>query len=136
MNVPILKRTRQGTLVLAIAVALALQGRVDPSFQAGIMGSALWAVLGFWAVEVLVKQALVPPGEPKNGRLIGLLVFGKIALYTFAAWALLKEIVPPMSCVVGFSLLLIVLVLMAVTGNAKTGIPPTPRGHDDDANEV
>jgi len=121
---PILKRTRFWTLAAAVVIALVLKTRMEPEFVYGFLGSAVWAVLSFWVVEALMRFALVPPGTPRNGRAIVGLVIAKVALYGAAFWVLLSGFVPPVSCVFGFSLLLIVLVVAAVVGKPTLSIPP------------
>ncbi len=124
MNSPILRRTRLWTLAAAVAISLAMSSRVETRFLLGFLGSAVWAALGFWAVELLVRHALVPPGHPRNGRAVGLLVLGKAALYGVALWVLLADMVPAMSCILGFSLLLVVLVVAALVGKPTLQIRP------------
>jgi len=120
VNSSILKRTRLGTLAVAVLAALAMQASVESRFVWGFLGSAVWAVLGLWAVENLVRKGLVPPGVPRDVRAVALLIGAKALLYGVAFWALLTESVPPVSCLLGFSLLLVVLVVVAVVGK------PTP----------
>jgi hypothetical protein len=98
---------------------------MEPGFVFGFLGSAIWAVLSFWVVEALMRYALVPPGSPRNGAAILRLIAAKVVLYGLAFWVLLAGVVPPTSCVLGFSLLLIVLVVAAVVGKPTLGIPPT-----------
>ena len=124
MNAPILKRTRLGTLAVAVLASLAKMARVDIRFVWGFLGAAVWSVLGLWAVELLIRKGLVPPGEPRDGRAIVLLIGAKAALYAVAIWTLLVEAVPPVSCLLGFSLLLIVLVVVAVVGKPTLSSRP------------
>ena len=113
----LLKRAKLWTLAAAVAAALVLNGRVgDDRFVFGVLGSAVWAVLSFWVVEGLVRLTLVPPGSPRRGAAIARLIAAKVALYGVAFWVLLAGVVPPLSCVLGFSLLLIVLVVLALVG--------------------
>ena len=124
MNAPILKRTRLGTLAVAVLASLAMMARVDIRFVWGFLGAAVWSVLGLWAVELLIRKGLVPPGESRDGRAIVLLIGAKAALYAVAIWTLLVEAVPPVSCLLGFSLLLIVLVVVAVVGKPTLSSRP------------
>lgn len=125
MNSSILKRTRLGTLALAVLISLILQARVETAFVWGFLGAAVWAVLGLWVVEHLIRKGLVPPGVPRDARALVLLFGTKAALYGLAFWALLTESVPPVSCLFGFSLLLIVLVVTALVGKPTKGIGPS-----------
>jgi hypothetical protein len=99
-------------------------------FALGILGSALWAVAGFTLVEWLVRAALLPPGAPRPRGRIALLVAAKLVLYALAAWVLLAGLIPPLSCVLGFSLLLLALVVVGlVTGsNLRAAAGGTDRG--------
>lgn len=124
MNASLLRRTRLWTLAAAVAAALVLNGRVEDRFVYGVLGSAVWAVLSFRVVEGLVKLALVPPGTPRPaGAIVGLIV-AKAALYGVAFWVLLAGLVPPLSCILGFSLLLIVLVAIAIVGKPTLRFGP------------
>ncbi len=111
MNATVLGKTRLWTLVAAVVISLGLGWFVDTRFAFGFLGSAVWAVSGFWLVEALIRQALVPATAGRNRGAIALLVAGKLALYALAMWILLSGIVPVMSCLYGFSLILIVLVV-------------------------
>lgn len=120
----LLKRTKLWTLAAAVAAALVLNGRTEDRFVYGLLGSAVWAVLSFWVVEGLVKLALVPPGSPRRVGAIARLIAAKAALYGIALWVLLTGLVPPVSCILGFSLLLIVLVVIALVGKPTLRLGP------------
>lgn len=124
MNASLLRRTRLWTLAAAVAAALVLNGRTEDRFVYGVLGSAVWAVLSFWVVEGLVKLALVPPGTPRPAGAIARLIVAKAALYGVAFWVLLAGLVPPLSCILGFSLLLIVLVAIAIVGKPTLRFGP------------
>ena len=111
MNSSVPRKARLWTLAAAVVIALGLVRFTDTRFALGFLGSAAWAVTGFWLVEALVRQALVPSTGTRNRGAIALLVAGKLALYALALWALLVGIAPAMSCLYGFSLMLIVLVI-------------------------
>ncbi len=114
MNTDLLRVTRLWTLIIAVAAAGGLAATGHGRFGLGVLGTAAWAVAGFTLVELLVRAALVPPDRPRPAGRIALLVAGKLALYGLGAWALLSGAVPPLSSVVGFSLLLGVLVAVAI----------------------
>jgi len=108
----ILGKTRLGTVIAALlAAGLSLMLGAGSRFGLGVLGSALWAVAGFTLIEKLVRTALLPPGTPRPRGRIALLIGAKLALYGLAAWALLAGLIPPLSCVLGFSLLLLALVV-------------------------
>lgn len=111
MSSSVPRKARLWTLAAAVVIALGLSRFTDTRFVLGFLGSAVWAVTGFWVVEALVRQALVPSSGTRNRGAIVLLVAGKVALYALALWVLLAGIAPAMSCLYGFSLMLIVLVI-------------------------
>ncbi|MBU0741241.1 hypothetical protein KKG45_10795 [bacterium] len=111
MNSTVLRKARLWTLAAATVISLVLGRLTDARFALGFLGSAAWAVIGFWLVEALIRRALVPPAVGRNRGAIALLVAGKLALYALALWILLSGIAPAMSCLYGFSLILIVLVI-------------------------
>jgi len=132
MSAPILKRVRLWTMAAAVAIALWLNGQRETDFVLGFLGAATWTVLGFWAVEALVRHALLPGERPKDRRAIALLLVAKAALYGVALWVLVKELAPPTSLLLGFSLLLIVLVVVAIATRPSLGpTRPAERGNDD-----
>lgn len=110
MNTAILKKTRLWTLAAAVGISLGLSFVQDTAFVLGFLGTAVWSVLGFWAVEGLVRLALIPPGS-RNRKAIVLLGAAKAVLYGAGIWVLTSGLVEPLAAVYGFSLLLIVLVV-------------------------
>jgi len=111
----ILARTRAGTVIAALlAAGLARALGAEWRFAAGVLGTALWAVAGFTLIERLVRVALLPPGSPRPRGRIALLVTAKLALYGLAVWVLLAGWIPPLSSVLGFSLLLLALVVVGL----------------------
>lgn len=128
MNAPILKSTRRWTLVTALVAAgvmrTVFRETLGTEFVLSFLGSALWAVLSFWVVEGLVRHALVPPGTPRATGTIVRLVAAKVVLYALALWVLLSGHASPMGCILGFSLLLIVLVVSAIVGKPTLRIGP------------
>lgn len=110
MNTAILKKTRLWTLAAAVGISLGLSCVRETAFVLGFLGTAVWAVLGFWAVEGLVRLALIPPGS-RNRKAIVLLGVAKAVLYGGGIWVLVSGLVEPLAAVYGFSLLLIVLVV-------------------------
>lgn len=131
MNGAILKRTRQLTLIVAAGLSAALAFLVSPRFALGVFATAAWATAGFWMLDGLTKRALVPPGSPRATGPIAALAAGKVLLYGVAVWALMSGAFPPVSCLIGFSLLLIVLLAVAAfTRHHAPGGPTATRGHD------
>ena len=113
--------------VIAAAIAWPLAG---PRLAFGIVATVLWAVVGFRALEGLVSAALTPPGEPRDGRAILLWAGVKIAVYAVAIWVVFTRPFPPVSHLVGFSLLLIVVVVQGVVLAPRRGEQPVRRGND------
>jgi hypothetical protein len=132
VNATILVRARQWTLVAAVVIAVALSRLTDTRFALGFLGSAIWTVIGFWLVEALVRQALVPAATGRNRGAITLLVAGKVALYALALWILLSGIVPTMSCIYGVSLILLVLVITVLVIRPSLAPDRLPERGDDD----
>jgi hypothetical protein len=113
--------------VVAAAVAWPLAG---PLFAWGVLATALWAVIGFRALEGLVAAALVPPGEPRNTRAILIWAAVKIAVYGAATWVVFNRPFPPASHLVGVSLLLVAIVVQGVLLAPRGSGQPARRGND------
>jgi len=127
----LLRQARLWTLAAAAGLSLVLAKAVSPRYGLGVLLTAVWATAGFWLLEGLARRALVPPGSPRSGGTIALLAAGKIVLYGVAVWVLMAGIFPPVSHLIGFSLLLAVLVAVSALarGRFRAGRPPT-RGDD------
>jgi len=110
--------------VIAAAIAWPLAG---PRLAFGVVVTVLWA---FRALEGLVSAALTPPGEPRDGRAILLWAGVKIAVYAVAIWVVFTRPFPPVSYLVGVSLLLIVIVVQGVILAPRRGEQPVRRGND------
>jgi hypothetical protein len=129
----ILARTRWWTLAAAAAGTAALFLAASPRFALSFLGAAVWGVLGFWLLERLIRLALVPPGAPRDRRALAGLVLGKAALYGLGIWVLLSGAAAPTACALGFSLLLIVLVVAGIMLRPGLKLPRTePRSRDDE----
>ncbi len=131
MNATVLSRARIWTLVAAVLLAGGLWPATTGRFALGVLLTAGWAVASFWLLEGLMRRALVPPGTPRATGRIVLLATGKFLLYGVALWVLWARAFPPVSHLIGFSLLLVVLVAVAAT--ARRSAPPArpqPRGED------
>lgn len=128
MNATILKQTRLWTIVAAIVLAVIFAIVISPGFGIGVFVSALWAVVGFWALAGIIRHALLPPGSKRNRRAILGWALLKIAVYALAIWALFAEPFPPVSYLVGFSLLLVVLVTVGLVALPRGANQPVQRG--------
>jgi hypothetical protein len=131
VNSVILKRARLWTMIVAAGLSFGLAVTVSPRYALGVFLTATWAAAGFWMLEGLTRRALLPPGSPRAIGAIATLAAGKVLLYGVAVWALLAQVFPPTSHLIGFSLLLIALV--AVAGFSRRAAPEgrkPPRGTD------
>ena len=118
MSRNILARVRLWTILVALAVSAALWVAVGPDFAKGTLATALWAVAGFWALEGLLRSAAVPPGAPRNGFAVVLWIAAKVGLYGIAIWVLFSQPFPALSHAVGFTLLMVVLVVLGARARA------------------
>ena len=118
MSRNILARVRIWTIFLALAVSAVLWGTVGPLFAKGTLATALWAVAGFWTLEGLLRSATVPRGTPRNGFAVFLWIAAKVGLYGIAIWVLFSQPFPAISHAVGFTLLMVVLVVIGARSRA------------------
>ncbi|MBK6899918.1 MAG: hypothetical protein IPH09_11835 [bacterium] len=129
----ILARARRWTLAAAAVGTAAMFLATTPRSALSFLGAAVWGVAGFWLLERLIRLALVPPGGPRDRRALAGLVAGKAALYALGAWALLSGAAAPRACALGFSLLLVVLVVVGILVRPGLQLPRTePRRRDDE----
>jgi hypothetical protein len=126
MSRNILARVRIWTIFLALALTAVLWGTVGPAFAKGTLATALWAVAGFWALEGLLRSATVPRGTPRNGFAVTLWIAAKVGLYGIAIWVLFSQPFPALSYAVGFTLLMVVLVVVGARSSADE-IRPSAR---------
>lgn len=121
------------TILVAAAVSLALWHWLSPDFGLGTFATALWAVVWFRSTEGLIRAAARPKGQPRNER--ALLGWGavKLAVYGLAVWVLFSRPFPALSHAVGFTLMMVVLVV----GGARLSVssPPAQPRQDDDADD-
>ena len=134
MSRNILARVRIWTIFLALAVTAVLWMTVGPLFAKGTLATALWAVAGFWALEGLLRSATVPPGTPRNGFAVTLWIAAKVGLYGIAIWVLFSQPFPAVSHAVGFTLLMVVLVVVGARSRAED-IRLSARQNDSDNRE-
>ncbi len=129
----ILARTRRWTLAAAAAGTAVMFLAATPRAALSFLGAALWGVVGFWLLERLVRLALVPAGEPRDRRALLLLMAGKAALYAAGIWVLLSGVASLQACALGFSLLLVMLVVVGIMLRPGLQLPRTePRSRDDE----
>jgi hypothetical protein len=116
--------------VCALVIGVIFGLTISVSFALGFFLTALWAALGFWVLEKLLRVALVAPGETRNKRAAAGWLVAKLALYGLAVWVLFQEPFPVMSHVLGLTLLLVVLVVAGILGGSAMTGQPTQRGDD------
>jgi hypothetical protein len=109
----ILARVRIWTILLALALSTVLGFVVSTTFALGVFLTAMWAVAGLFALEKLLRCAVLPPGEPRNVFAVFLWGFAKLAVYGIAVWVLFSRPFPAISHAIGFTLMMVVL---AVSG--------------------
>ena len=108
----VLARVQIWTIFLAMALSVALFFAVSPLFALGVLLTALWAAAGLFALEKLLRCAVLPPGEPRNVFAVFLWGFAKLAVYGIAVWVLFSRPFPTLSHAVGFTLMMVVLVVV------------------------
>lgn len=129
----ILARARRWTLAAAAAGAAVMFLVATPRSALSFLGAAVWGIAGFWMIERLIRLALVPPGGTRDRRALVGLLLGKAALYALAAWALMSGAAEPKASALGFSLLLVVLVVVGILLRPGLQLPRTePRSRDDE----
>ncbi len=145
MSQNLLARAQLWTIFLALAVSIALAFVVSPAFALGVFLTALWAAAGLFALEKLLRSAVLPPGEPRNIFAIFLWGFAKLAIYGIAVWVLFSRPLPPLSHAVGFTLMMVVLVVVGARArdqeireirNLKNQATGRPTGQGDQVQDV
>jgi hypothetical protein len=131
VNRSLLGKVRLGTVVAGLITAAVIWPVAGPRFAAGVALTALWAAVGFWALEGLLRAALVPSSEPRNRYAIVIWAVAKLAVYAVAVWVLVSRPFPPVSHIVGLSLLLVVLVILGALTGPGHSQRPARRGDDD-----
>ena len=119
----VLARVQIWTILLALALSAALVFTVSPQFALGVFLTALWAAAGLFALEKLLRVAVLPPGEPRNVFAMFLWGFAKLAVYGLAFWVLLSRPFPAISHAVGFTLMMVVLVVVGARAPAGLELP-------------
>jgi len=115
----LLAKVRIWTILTALPLAIVLWFVVSFDFGAGVFLTALWAVAGFRALEGLLQAAVVPPGAPRNVFVIILWVVAKLGVYGMAVWVLFSRPFPATSHAVGFTVLMVVLVVVGARHRAE-----------------
>lgn len=119
MSQDVLAKVQLGTILIALPSAIVLWFAVSFAFGAGVFLTALWAVAGFRALEGLLRAAIVPKGTPRNEFAAILWLLAKLAVYAIAVWVLFSRPFPAVSHAVGFTILMVVLVVVGARHRAE-----------------
>ena len=121
---------RSWTIFVSALAALAAWWQISANFALGVFLTALWAIAGFSALEGVLRAGVRPPGQTRDMR--ALLFWGavKLAVYGLAVWVLFSRPFPALSHAVGFTLMMVVLVVVGATSGALKP-QADPRQEDD-----
>ena len=138
----VLARVQIWTILLALALSAVLAFTVSPRFALGVFLTALWAAAGLFALEKLLRSAVLPPGEPRNVFSMFLWGFAKLAVYGIAVWVLFSRPFPAISHAVGFTLMMVVLAVVGARARdeeirrQKLAAANQPTGQGDQVQDV
>ena len=130
MNQSLLARVRLWTILVALMCSLATWSTVSSAFAQGVFITALWAAVGLFVLEKLLRAAVVPPGAPRNQFAVFIWGFAKLAVYGLTVPVLLLRPFPALSHAVGFTLLMVVLVVFGARARSEEIAQATGRGDD------
>ena len=135
MNKSLLARVRIWTILIASAAALVAWYAISLVFAAGLFLTAVWGVVGLMALEGILRSSVVPPGAEKNEFATVIWILVKIAVYGLAVWVLFSRPFPAVSHAVGFTLLMVTLVIVGAQSQSGTRGNPSDQTNrqDDDA---
>jgi hypothetical protein len=119
MNEKLLAGVRLWTILVALVASVIAFFAISFEFALGIFLTALWAVAGLLVLERLLRAAVLPPGAPRNLFAIALWGAAKIAVYGVAVWVLFFRPLPALSHAVGFTLMMVILVVLGA--QARSG---------------
>ena len=114
MGVEFIHRVIKTSLVLAALGFLFVTVYYDFKFGGGILAGAIWGCLNLLFLTRLITEIFSPGEEIRKGKVI-LIAVVKFPLLYAAGFLLLKiTYFPPVSLVIGFSLLFLVMFLKAM----------------------
>lgn len=119
MNEKLLARVRLWTILVSLFASAVAFFAISFEFALGIFLTALWAVAGLLVLERLLRAAVLPPGAPRNLFAIAQWGAAKIAVYGVAVWVLFSRPLPALSHAVGFTLMMVTLVVLGA--QARSG---------------
>lgn len=134
MNQKLLAQVRLWTILVAAVAAGIFVFAISAAFALGVFLTAVWAVVGLWVLERLLRTAVVAPGTPRNTPLVILWTAAKFAVYGVAVWVLFSRPLPVLSHAVGFTLMMVVMVALGAQARSAE-IRLSTRREDDATHE-
>lgn len=134
MNQKLLAHVRLWTILVAAVVAAICFFVVSAAFALGVFLTAVWAVAGLFVLERLLRAAVVAPGAPRNTPLVILWMAAKFAVYGIAVWVLFSRPLPVLSHAVGFTLMMVIMVVLGAQARSAE-IRLSTRREDDATHE-
>ncbi len=134
MNQKLLAHVRLWTILVAAAAAGVCFFAVSAAFALGVFLTAVWAVVGLFVLERLLRAAVVAPGAPRNTPLVILWMAAKFAVYGIAVWVLFSRPLPVLSHAVGFTLMMVIMVVLGAQARSAE-IRLSTRREDDATHE-
>jgi hypothetical protein len=114
MGIEFIHRVIRTSLVLAALGFLFVTVYYDFKFGAGILASAVWGCLNILFLTHLIMEIFSPGKEIRKGKVILIAVVKFPLLYAAGFILLWLKYFPPVSLVIGFSLLFLVMFLKAM----------------------
>jgi hypothetical protein len=114
MGVEFIHRVIKTSLVLAALGFLFVTVYYDFEFGGGILASAVWGCLNLLFLTRLITEIFSPGEEISKGKVILIAVVKFPLLYAAGFVLLWTKYFPPVSLVIGFSLLFLVMLLKAM----------------------
>ncbi len=114
MNDRILLRARLVSVLAAVVLGLGFMPYLGWRFGVGVAAAGLWGVAGLRALEGLLKAAVQPPSAPRSRRRIFLWIAAKLGVYVVGVWVLTIRLFSAPSILVGLTLPLVAIAVMAV----------------------
>jgi hypothetical protein len=114
MGVEFIHRVIKTSLVLAALGFLFVTVYWNFKFGAGILAGAVWGCLNLLFLTRLITEVFSPGEEIKKGKVILIAVVKFPLLYAAGFLLLTKTDFPPLSLVIGFSLLFLVMFVKAL----------------------
>ena len=114
MGIEFIHRVIKTSLVLAALIFLFVTVYYQFRFGAGILAGSAWGCLNLWFLTQLVTEVFSPGQEVKKGKVIINAVVKFPLLYAVGYSLLGIFHLPPMSLLIGFTLIFLVMFLKAM----------------------